>query len=193
MSATIRIVPLLSVLCSVAILTLSVWPGGLNDLTLLAVLTSCLWMPVLIVIVGWMVWRNRQQSQNGLLLFYEAVAVPVAVILTVSLLVFNLPMRLSFFCHRSAFERALEQVPTAERGIPAKLRLGIYQIDEYATDPRGGIYFRTAVGSDGFGPDQMSYGFVKDPNRSGTPFGRAKYRVHGLVHGWYLFAASDDY
>ena len=72
-------------------------------------------------------------------------------------------------------------------------RLGIYLVDEYAADPRGGVYFRVYSGTDGIGPDQMSYGFAYKPNRKGTPFGAARHRLFRLGNDWYWFRASDDW
>jgi hypothetical protein len=71
-------------------------------------------------------------------------------------------------------------------------RLGVYSVDRYAADPRGGIYFRTHAGPDGIGPDTMSYGFAFWPNREGTPFGKAGYGLSHMVGDWYCFSASND-
>ncbi len=84
-------------------------------------------------------------------------------------------------------------VPESDHGVVANLQLGIYQVDEWAVDPRGGVFFRVNTGGDGLGPDTMSYGFAKHPNSTGTPFGMAKYRTFPLVGDWYWFRASNDY
>ena len=68
-------------------------------------------------------------------------------------------------------------------------RLGIYEVGEYAADPRGGVYFRVYDGRYNFGPDRMSYGFAYKPNDKGSPFGEARYRVFPLGHDWYWFQA----
>jgi hypothetical protein len=71
-------------------------------------------------------------------------------------------------------------------------RIGIYWVDKYVADPRGGVYFRTGTGVDGFGPDVMSYGFAYRPNADGSPFGGARYGRWRLFGDWYWFRASDD-
>jgi len=71
--------------------------------------------------------------------------------------------------------------------------LGIYHVDEWASDQRGGVYFRTGTGPDGIGPDTMSYGFVYRPNREGSPFGASHYMVRRLGGDWYWFRASNDW
>ncbi len=71
--------------------------------------------------------------------------------------------------------------------------LGVYYVDRYAADPRGGVYFRTHAGPDGIGPDTMSYGFAYKPNPKGTPFGRAGYHLSHVTGNWYVFSASNDY
>jgi hypothetical protein len=72
-------------------------------------------------------------------------------------------------------------------------QVGPYHVDRYGADKRGGVYFRTATGPDGIGPDRMSYGFAFRPNGEGTPFGNAHYRRRHLFGDWYVFAASDDW
>ncbi|WP_139228486.1 hypothetical protein [Planctomicrobium piriforme] len=64
---------------------------------------------------------------------------------------------------------------------------------DYATDPRGGVSFRTHTSPDGIGPDTMSYGFAYHPNGEGTPFGAAGYQVRRLQNGWYWFMTSNDW
>ena len=86
----------------------------------------------------------------------------------------------------------MRRSPTHD-GAPLNRRLGFYGVDEYAADPRGGVYFRVYTGGDGIGPDQMSYGFAHKPNSEGSPFGAASYRVHRLGGDWFWFEASDDW
>ena len=77
--------------------------------------------------------------------------------------------------------------------MPLDRRLGVYRVDQYAADPRGGVYFRTHAGADGLGPDAMSYGFAFRPNREGSPFGNAGYRLFRMTGDWYGFSASNDW
>lgn len=65
-------------------------------------------------------------------------------------------------------------------------------MDRYGTDGRGGVYFRTATGPDGIGPDRLSFGFAFRPNAEGSLFGDARYELGHLFGEWYWFAVSDD-
>jgi len=70
--------------------------------------------------------------------------------------------------------------------------LGVYDVDRYAADPRGGVYFRTHFGVDGIQPDITSSGFAYRPNPEGTPFGSAGYHYSQIDGDWYVFSASTD-
>lgn len=86
-----------------------------------------------------------------------------------------------------------QATPSEFEGVALNRRLGAYEVDEYAADPRGGVFFRVHIGFDGISPDRMSYGFAFKPNRQGTPFGAARYRVYRLGGDWYWFHASNDW
>jgi hypothetical protein len=116
------------------------------------------------------------------------------VVLTYGLLKFYVPRRIAFRAVRGGFEQYVPSaVVSGRRGAPLDRRIGIYHVDQYAADPRGGVYFRTGSAADGLGPDTMSYGFAYRPNGEGTPFGRAAYLVRPLGGEWYWFQASDDF
>ena len=201
---------IVTILGSILVLGLSVWPGVLNDLLSVAafVLVGIIVVfriPIaLVAIIVWLlviltrvdlsslrhVWRRLLRDLPKSL---TLVVVSVAT-LTLILLIFYVPRRVPFLLSRSSFEQRLTSAPTNERW-PTKLnaRLGIYHVDKYAMDPRGGVYFRVYSGGDGIGPDTMSYGFVHQPNRDGTPFGAAHYWLFHIVDDWYWFRASDDW
>ncbi|MGL5061128.1 MAG: hypothetical protein ACRC62_14240 [Microcoleus sp.] len=116
------------------------------------------------------------------------------------LLKFYIPRRIAFTFARPAFEGWLRKKPPQNTNqnspnIPRQLniKLGIYQVDSYAIDRRGGQYFRVHSHGDGLGPDTISYGFVYQPNREGSPFGDAYYRIYSLGDGWFWFQASNDW
>ena len=48
-------------------------------------------------------------------------------------------------------------------------------------------------GLPGNGPDTLSYGFAYKPNRRGSPFGAARYRVYRVFGDWSWFQASNDW
>jgi len=113
---------------------------------------------------------------------------------TCILLQFYVPRRMAFAVSRASFESIVPSArPSEYQGTLLNRRLGIYLVDEYAADSRGGVYFRVYRGSDGLGPDRISYGFAYKPNASGTPFGAAGCQLFRLGNDWYWFRASDDY
>lgn len=99
----------------------------------------------------------------------------------------------AFFVSRPAFERRLADAPESDFGEPLDEWLGLHRVNEWARDPRGGVYFQTLWHLEGIGPDAMSYGFAWRPNPEGSPFGAARYRRLQVLGNWYLFAASDDW
>ncbi len=160
-----------------------------------ALLSSILWFPIaLIAFVFLATFLSRRHRQGGLLPIpkWQAAAVPTLAVLTLVLLVFNVPRRLAFAFSRSAFESMAQSAPPP--GItPVNAWLGLYWVDDYAGDARGTVFFRVYSGSDGIGPDVMSYGFARQPSQQSTPFGGAGYRVFHIVDDWYWFGVSDDW
>jgi hypothetical protein len=189
------IIALTALACLVA-LAISVYPGVLNDLLFIGILLSFLIVPVvgLVGLVSLIV-LVRKRKLRGVRIPWMRMAVAFALLFgTYVLLKFYVPRRIAFAASRSAFEQMVPQAaPSDYQGAPLNRRLGIYEVDEYAADPRGGVYFRVYKGRDGIGPDVMSYGFAHKPNRQGTPFGAAHYRVFRLGNDWYWFRASDDW
>ncbi len=188
------IIALKALACVIA-LAISVYPGVLNDLLFIGILLS-FWVVLVVAIVGLIVVvvLARRGKFRGLRIPWMRVAVVFAVLFgTYVLLKFYVPRRIAFAASRAAFEQMVPQAtPSEYQGTPLNRRLGVYKVDEYAADPRGGVYFRVHRGRDGIGPDVMSYGFAYKPNRQGTPFGAARYRVFRLGNDWYWFRASDD-
>ena len=116
------------------------------------------------------------------------------VIVSLVLVVTGLPMRAGFLLSRPAFRRHVVTAPASEYEGEALGRfLGIYYVNRFAADPRGGVYLRTHAGADGIGPDTMSYGFAYKPNPKGTPFGNSHYGLSHIVGDWYFFSASNDW
>jgi hypothetical protein len=203
----------LAALGSVILLWLSVYPGVWVDLLLISFLLSPFSLPAL-VIGGLVVFFFRARSarkkplEPELDLGGEEIGggdLPMSrrrpflisssvLILSVVLIVTGIPRRVAFLISRPSFQRHVATAPASEyEGEGLGRWLGVYYVDRYAADPRGGVYFRTHAGADGIGPDTMSYGFAFKPNQKGTPFGRAGYGLTHLVGDWYLFSASNDY
>jgi hypothetical protein len=189
------IIALTALACVVA-LAISVYPGTLNDLFFVGILLSFLVVPFVgvVALVGAIVLA-RKGRLRGVRVPWMRVAVVFALLIgTYVLLKFYVPRRIAFAASRASFEQMVPHAtPSDFQGTSLNRRLGIYQVDEYAADPRGGVYFRVYKGRDGIGPDVMSYGFAYKPNRQGTPFGAAHYRVFRLGNDWCWFRASDDW
>jgi hypothetical protein len=183
-------------LACLAALAADVYPGVLNDLLFTAILLSFFVGPIvaIAVLVGLYFLARRGKLRRDEFSFYAVAAAVAILVTTLSLLVFDVPSRFAFAVSQASFEPLVENAPVSgHHGTPLNRRLGVYKVDEYAADPRGGVYFRVYTGFDGIGPDQMSYGFAHQPNAQGTPFGGARYEVYPLGRDWYWFSASDDW
>jgi hypothetical protein len=184
-----------TVVVSLVLLYLGMYPGRLSDMLFSAVLFGFIWLPVVLLVgavLAVVLWR-RGTRWADLPLKHAAIAL-VLLGCTVGLLVTGLPRQVGFSLSRGAFEAQLAAAPVREYGgAPLNAQLGVFVVKDYAADPRGGTYFRVFRGADGIGPDTMSYGFVYQPNDAGTPFGAARYQVGPLGGEWYWFQASDDF
>lgn len=189
-----RTILILEMLAMAGLLVLSVWPGVLHDLLFLAMLSAILWVPAAVIaaIVAMIIKRTRPRHEwsppssvqvSMLLLIASATAI---------LLWYEIPRRVAFIAARESFEAASVAAPLSPPAAPRRTRIGIYHV-QCAADRRGGIFFRVHSGGDGISPDTMSYGFAKRPNREGTPFGAARYRLTRISDDWFLFQASDDW
>jgi hypothetical protein len=177
------------------LLPLSVYPGLPSELALLAAISSPFWLPA--ACLSW--WAYVDMTRETADIFGPPPArarwlAPVALLLVLNcgLLWWGAPRRLAFLHARPAFEASLAAAPPAySGGRRVDRRLGVYHVDRFATDPRGGIYFRTRTGPDGFYTGSMTHGFSYRPNRAGSPFGDSKYALSPVVGDWYSFRACE--
>lgn len=181
------------VLCAVS-LVISVYPGALQQLLFVLVLLGIVGVPLwLIGFVILLFARRRKGLNQGD--FFPKRYVPVTVVvlvLTYAVLKYYVPRRIVFAMHRPSFAAHVAAAPESEwSGEPLDEQIGIYHVDEYAKDPRGGVYFRTGTTTNMI--NIVSWGYVYKPNDEGSPFGNAYYRVHPLGDGWYWFVADDDW
>ena len=178
---------------ALGLIGMSLWPGYAGGCVALLAL-PCIGLLGL----GWLLTASRALpppwgTRADVPVWTMPVA-PVLVCTTFAMLLFYVPRRVAFMAHERAFERMLPAAPAAgSMTTTLGRRVGIYYIDEWATDERGGVYFRTGTGPDGIGPDTMSCGFAYQPNRSGSPFGASEYAVRRLFGHWYWFRASNDW
>jgi hypothetical protein len=187
----------------VAILIISIYPGALNSFFFPVMLVSIVCVPIFAVlaILFWGLRTLERRDLKSIRLPWQTfvpwreVAIIAGIVLVCYVLLkFYIPRRLAFMTSRSAFEQVRVQLPvSAKRKITLNRKLGLYEVDEYAIDSRGGVYFRVFWGGDGLSPDVISYGFVYQPNREGSPFGAADYQIFYLYGDWYGFRVSDDF
>ena len=196
MKAASSIAIALAVVACVVALALSVYPGVLSDVLFLAVLLSLVIVPVVgIVAVVALILLARKGKLKSMRPRWRLATLVVAIFFCTWLLLrFYVPRRIAFTASRASFAQLVPQAASSEyAGRALNRRLGAYRVDEYAADPRGGVYFRVHIGVSSIGPDRMSYGFAYRPNTMGTPFGAVRYRVFRLGNEWYWFRASDDW
>ena len=185
----------LTITGGVGLLGLAVWPGLLENVVFS--LLICAWLPLLGVWFLLLVGLGLRDFVSKLVApgnrCWWGAASAMFMFGTIGLLRFHVPQRITFaFCY-SDLRELVDKAPTVETGQEIGRQVGPYWVDRYAAHPRGGVYFRTATGPDGIGPDTTSYGFAFRPNDIGTPFGWAHYQVVHLFSDWYVFSASDDY
>jgi hypothetical protein len=184
-----------AVATTLLLLPLSIYPGILCELAFFALISSPFWLPA--TGLAWWVFADLAHEVPELAMPGKGrrsrlIAAVLLVTVNCGLLWCGLPRRLGFLHARSAFEACLAAAPAAYASA-GKLdwRLGIYHVDRCATDPRGGVYFRTRAGPGGFSSRKVSYGFVHRPNRAGSPFGDEQYALAPIAGDWYSFQASE--
>ena len=184
-----------------ALLVWQLWPGSLEDSVFFLAITAIIWFPILLAVgvyTVFKIFRRYRTNREDVILLCCRLALNITIIFfTLGLLRFHVPLRISFCSFKSSFDSFIEEQQldntdtfAGEKAVLNK-RFGIWTVDEYAKDSRGGTYFRIDTGSDMI--DQLSYGFVFRPNREGTPFGNAGYKYSWIIGNWYYFRVSDDW
>src|SRR5262245_337947 len=177
-----------TVFCGV-LLTLSAWPGMLEQIPSRSALIVGISAAAIAGVLA--IWSFvRPARPNSPRRRTAAIVVLVWAIATPLLLTTHNIQRLAIRRHQPQFEALLANAPPPGDRSTANLNadLGLYWIDEWGSDARGGTYFRTMVGAP---PERRSFGFAYQPNSDGSPFGDVGYEVHHLSGDWYSFAASD--
>jgi len=187
-----------SAILGVGLIALSLRPSLASRLFDLAFFTALFWVPafciagiVVFVLLVRSLVRDWKQSMPvvGLFLLSGIVGV-VCLIIAVS----GVPRRIAFRASVGDFRSLCSSAQESEyMGNELNRRIGVWTVDRYAADPRGGVFFRTGTAMDGISPDTMSYGFAYRPNTNGTPFGNAKYWISEVAPDWYHFRVSNDW
>lgn len=167
-----------------------------------AMIITTLFSPLLfpfssLILLTWltMAWLGLvQQNQKIFKLTRSVFLWGLILFFMLGIFVSNTPRCLGLIFSRPAFESIVNQVSIENIGESKWLNryFGIYYVEQYASDIRGGVYFRTNTKSV-FGREKNSYGFVYQPNTQGSPFGNANYAYQRLIDDWYSFSASDDF
>ena len=153
------------------LLPLSVYPGLPSELGFLAAISSPFWAPA--ACLSW--WASVDTAREVAHVFGPPPTRPrwfapaaLIVVLNCGLLWWGAPRRLAFLHARPAFEASVVAAPPAHSSSASfDQRLGVYDVDRLATDHRGGSYFRTRCGPNGFRASKMTYGFAYRPNQIG--------------------------
>lgn len=184
-----------ALLCA-SLLAVSAIPGLLNDIVFIALIPAIVIVPIALAGFSIMLLILARRGNLSRLRCSRKFVLLCAVLIlsSVTLLRFYVPRRVAFTLSRHVFERELgeDALSRISRGHFPR-RIGLYQVDRVAADPRGGEYFRVYAGLDGIGPGTTSYGFAHSPNAEGSPFGGKAYRVFNLGSGWHSFRASNDW
>lgn len=194
MKTKLNILLILTILTCVLTLVLSIYPGVLQGLFLFIAI-ALLWLLIAvgigIALIAIVLQRGERSAKNTLA---KMGLILLIVFSSYGLLKFYVPRRIAFLVSRPAFESWLVQnSPKNSTARSLNTKLLIYHVDQYAADPRGGVYFRVYNTRDGLGPDTISYGFAYQPNSQGSPFGAAYYGIYPLGNGWFWFQASTDW
>jgi hypothetical protein len=177
------------------LLPVSVYPGLPSELTFLAFISSPFWMPVACIALWAYASMSRQapdllSPRLGRRRWFATAA--LVLVLNCCSLWCGVPRRVAFLHARPAFQASLAAAPPAHAGGTSfGRRLGVFYVDRFAADLRGGFYFRTRSSPDGFYKYRMTYGFCHRPNPEGSPFGDGKYALAHVVGDWYAFQASE--
>lgn len=186
--------------CGLLLLILSLWPGPLHEAGGFLFASAMLWLPLLFI--GGVLWAialirllmpSPREAVRPILVL---VAGGLFFLVCLKLISWGVPLRVSFWLCRPAFEPLVADAPLSgdrgDGGARLERQLGLWWVDRYGRDPRGGVYFRIAEYPD-FGADGISVGFAWRPNTHGTPFGNARLDTCRITSEWYLFDVSDDW
>jgi hypothetical protein len=117
----------------------------------------------------------------------HAIIVLANLVLTPYLVETRAVQALVFQRKQPEFEALVPQAPPPGRNAPVILAadFGLFIVDRWGTDDRGGVYFRSVQTA------HTSYGYAYRPNALGSPFGDAGYELHPLDGDWFAFAARE--
>ncbi len=187
---------IIAIICAIVLL-LALWPGcvqsRIGDAT---AITIFLWFPLLLGLSIYTIYDFFRAFRSGwqkvkLKLIRFALALAIT-FLTIVLILGDIPQRVAFLPTISSFEQYLEEYSHQDStSMTFNKRLGIWKVDQYIKDLRGGSYFRIGTADKIF--CKVSYGFVYKPNKEGTPFGNTLYKLGQITKDWFYFEVTEEY
>lgn len=181
-------------------------PGG-SDLNGFGVL---IWLLVGPIWIWMLIQYNRARRKAGKseevqtrLMKRRLLIVPIMAGLCVLPLT-QLPQFICFWLFRPHLDhvarKAHETRQSDRRACPGdkpREQHGPFPVYDVVVDKKNdSVWIVTSVRMDGLGPDTLVDGFVMNPTKGQTPFGRKYYDKTGPLHmkdNWYIFEASNDY
>lgn len=184
---------LVSLACLAALL-LDVYPGLLGDVLARGILMAVCMSPIvglvlLILLIGEaMAGRLRRLRLNLKVIKWEG----AIMLVTLALLVLNVPQRIGFALSKGAFESLLASLDVSIKGhVNVQHRVGVYFVDKVDIDSRGGVFFRTRAVEPFLGFGVTSSGFAHQPRPDSLPLGATHYDSSPLGDDWHVFTAAE--
>jgi hypothetical protein len=182
----------LVVVASLLMIPIGVVPGGFNPgyiwIILLFFLVFGVGLPFLVgvLLTDLAQWLDRKPvTPRGW--------IPAAIVLSLTLLLLasRTPCRIGFALCVAGFASKLNEAPGELSTGPVGFQIGPYRVDSYASDPAGGVFFRTGTVKPFLETATWSHGFAYRPNERHTPFGHTRLRLEHLQGDWYVFRVRD--
>jgi hypothetical protein len=187
----LRLVNSLTIAGGIGLLCLSIYPGFAIGCWLVLAYPLILFLGLfwLFIVIR---AAPKPWGRGAAIPLTQILMAPVMVCATYAALKLYIPRRIAFRASMNSFAKQLPNAPAPDRHeVPLGKWLGLYHVDQFASDKRGGIYFRTGTAADMI--DTYSYGFVYRPNLYGSPFGNAYYVIRPITKDWYWFQANNDW
>ena len=139
----------------------------------------------------WLMDGDRCSRRDMIVGVLRMSITPLLAVACGAMMILSVPARIGLWASLHELQPLLQNAPTAPHGKSLNRRVGVYDVLRYAADGNGGVYFVTGDYRDGLKKDRVSLGFAYHPSRTGTPFGRERYRLIHVTGDWYSFAATE--
>lgn len=168
-------------------------PGFVHFILLLILAASVFSIILIGVLVSlselFLKMRNPDWPASRALLGWGNITILLAGLALIALIVqTNAVLRTAFFLARPRLQEI------AAMDDPSKVEgsyLVFWFLEGVSRDNSGGVYFKLAEAMDFIDDDFVGYAY--QPNHTGSPWGRAKYRIIPINDDWHIFYANNDY